>query len=397
MASTCEALFVAILLMRHVLVSAGGTACRPGYMRSPRSDNMTCSGDATSCADGEQCCVPDQSKCGGQTDTIRCPSGKYADPELAGNNVGLDPEGNCCTSVANCSSQGYMCPIGYRKTSGAENMTCSSDVRSCGSHSSPCCEADLSKCGAYSDCTPWCGKSLYCDPQKAAKTINWYAYGQDGNFLQQCCSRLANCSSTDYSCPVGFKRKQHAQSQLCPSNAESCATSCCEADPTKCAGQLHITCGPGKFLDPMKAGFEVASDPLGNCCSDTAVCKDALGLQAVTWTAQIGSDLSRTGDLSVQTGPGQSLPPKPKEASLPAQTQLEDLLPWLLWGITLPLLCLALCILVRQRQHLMASRNVKSSVAASLPEQVIGLPVCENSMAEKPVPGLPEQAAAIEV
>eukprot|EP00931_Biecheleriopsis_adriatica_P035062 TRINITY_DN20206_c0_g1_i1.p1 TRINITY_DN20206_c0_g1~~TRINITY_DN20206_c0_g1_i1.p1 ORF type:complete len:309 (+),score=49.68 TRINITY_DN20206_c0_g1_i1:431-1357(+) len=308
-------------------------------------------------------------------------------------------------------------------------MSCSSGPTSCGSRSGPCCEADLSKCAAWSDCTGWCGRYQYCDPGKAANTITWHVYGNDGDFVLKCCSPKPTCNSTAYSCPAGFKRKQHTESQLCPSDAESCATSCCEAEATKCASQPRIACGMGKFLDPRKAGFEVASDPLGNCCSDTALCKDALAIQVVTLTAQTGSGTgsdpskltaqtgsdhsnlavktdSETGsdpaNLTAHTGSdpsrvaqaGQGLPVPNGPAF---QTRWEVLLPWLLWGITLCILCLALCFLFRQRQQLMASRSMKSVEGDSLPERVIGRPVTENSMAEKPASGLPQEAGALEV
>jgi len=354
-----------MLLNPEVCVSAA--SCSSGYSRAPDSDLKMCAGDVYSCLDDVRCCEPDRRKCAGQT--IQCSIDMYLDPEKAGSSIGqaADQTAMCCTHRAKCGSQGYTCPDGYRKRVSIDNMLCATDVASCGGEDSPCCEPDLDvdACGSNLLASPYvsnagCGRSRYRDPAKAASIIDWESNAGMGDLVSKCCSQTAMCSSTAYSCPEGFVKKQHMESELCPSDAGSCSESCCEADPTTCRAQAD-NCSWDHYRDPNKAGNKVGTDMLRNCCSEVAICRDAFGIQAA---------FEELSPIAPNEG---GLPKAPGEGHWPS---------YLLHGALASLLLMSLVVIFRQRKHLInIEKELKRVGQPASPNsglsngQVLGVPV----------------------
>jgi len=320
-------------------------------------------------------CVPDTSKCGGQVPPISCSFGKYLDPEKAGNDLGTDVA-NCCTDVATCGSNGYTCPAGYKGRLNSNTTQCKSDVASCGTSESECCEPDPTTCGGNQQLTvdrflapPFgCGRSMYRDPAKAGERINSFL-----SVSNTCCSIKASCKSGAYSCPVGFRKASVSEDLLCTSNAESCATTCCEMVPAKCGEQTHVSCGLGKFHDPAKAGNDVGSSIIENCCSYNASLKDDLGRL----------------DVPGPQFQSQSLVPISNTEQTSEPTSL-DIIPWFLFGVTMGLLCAAAGYIVKLRRRLHVLKVERFAREADH-GQVVGVPVPKSAQTDGAVHGTPPQ------
>jgi hypothetical protein len=260
--------------------------CPAGYKQKTDASTTYCG--KSMCADGDQftCCMLDDTKCGGMI-SGSCDTDKFWDSAKAAVTAGTtaaDQKTKCCTAKAMCST--ITCPAGYKQKSDASTTYCSKSVCA-NADSATCCERDDTKCGGVA--TPIqmdrCDTDQFWDSAKTDVAFGSTAADQK----TKCCTAKALCST--YNCAAGYKHKTDASTTTCM--AGTCTTleasTCCEADTTKCGGiPVPVTgssyaCDTGKYWDAVSSaqGLDAKADVTfgttdadkkANCCTAKATC-----------------------------------------------------------------------------------------------------------------------------
>jgi hypothetical protein len=246
-----------------------GYSCPAGYKMKTGVTSTTCSGAVATCAVGTTCCQADPLKCGGITG-ISCATDKYLmSSDTWKNTATADATKNtdCCTAKATCGTSGYSCPAGYKMKTGVTSTTCSGAVATC-AVGTTCCEADPLKCGGIA------GTSCATDKYMMSSDTWKNTATTDSTKNTDCCTAMATCGTSGYSCPAGYKMRTGVASTTCGGAADTCTT-CCEADPLKCGGIGGISCATGKYMmttDAWKNTATTASTKNTDCCSNQGTC-----------------------------------------------------------------------------------------------------------------------------
>jgi len=119
-------------------------SCPVGFKKRDVRATSPCAGlDASSCAEGDKCCIKDDSKCGG-LDGIDCPADKYFPDSLKGAPAtNANKLTTCCVVKAPCAAG--TCPSGWKPKPDAAALPCPRNAASC--RKETCCERDTTKCG----------------------------------------------------------------------------------------------------------------------------------------------------------------------------------------------------------------------------------------------------------